>query len=86
MTMNSKQRKTLKALFENPVRSNIAWNDIERLFVGLEATILEGEGPRVCVLLNDIRAVFHRPHPQKEASRGMVRSVRQFLTSAGIHQ
>lgn len=40
--MNSKHRKTLKALFENPVRSNIVWGDIEKLFVGLEATILEG--------------------------------------------
>ena len=40
--MNSKHRKTLKALFENPVRSNIVWGNIEKLFVVLETTILEG--------------------------------------------
>ena len=34
--MNSKHRKTLKALFENPVRSNIVWGDIEKLFVSLD--------------------------------------------------
>ena len=34
--MNSKHRKTLKALFENLVRSNIVWGDIEKLFVSLD--------------------------------------------------
>ena len=29
-------------LFENLVRSNIVWGNIEKLFVGLETTILEG--------------------------------------------
>jgi hypothetical protein len=36
------------------------------------------------VALNGVRAVFHRPHPQKETDKGAVRSVRRFLTEADI--
>jgi hypothetical protein len=31
-----------------------------------------------------VRAVFHRPHPQKETDRGSVRSMRRFLSEAGV--
>jgi len=48
------------------------------------AEISEGEGSRVRVALNGVRAVFHRPHPHKEADKGAVRSVRRFMTEAGI--
>jgi hypothetical protein len=36
------------------------------------------------VALNDVRAVFHRPQPQKETDKGAVKSVRRFLTESGI--
>ena len=57
--MNKKHRKTLEAIFENPVRATIAWRDIEALFEVLGAEISEGSGSRVRVALNDVRAVFH---------------------------
>jgi hypothetical protein len=44
----------------------------------------EGRGSRVRVEWNDVVAVFHRPHPQKEASKPVVRDVRSFLIAAGI--
>ena len=34
--------------------------------------------------LNGVRAVFHRPHPQKETDKGAVKSVRRFLSEAGV--
>ena len=49
-----------------------------------EAEISEGAGPRVRVALNGMRAVFHRPHPQKETDKGAIKSVRRFLSEAGI--
>ena len=84
--MNSKHRKTLKALFENPVRSNIVWGDIEKLFVGLETTILEGTpGSRVCVLLNDAGSVSSPASSKKgQQKHGPVSS--SVLTSAEIQQ
>lgn len=82
--MNNKQRRTLEAVFSNPAPANIDWRDIESLLKGLGAKIEEAEGSRVAVLLNGRAAVFHRPHPEKEASRPMVRSVRRFLENAGV--
>ncbi|MHB9100567.1 MAG: type II toxin-antitoxin system HicA family toxin [Sulfuricella sp.] len=44
----------------------------------------EGAGSRVRFLLNGVPGIFHRPHPQKEADKGAVESMRKFLTDAGI--
>ncbi|MEY3227741.1 MAG: hypothetical protein RLZZ536_2360 [Planctomycetota bacterium] len=82
--MGPKHRRTLEAIFEDPVRSNIAWRDIEALLKAAGAEITEGSGSRVRIALNDVRAVFHRPHPQKETDKGAIRSMRRFLTEAGV--
>jgi hypothetical protein len=84
MKLGGKHRKTLAAVFEDPVRSNVAWADVEKLFRALGAEMSEGRGSRVRVYLNGVRAVFHRPHPQKETDKGTLRSVRRFLAEAGI--
>ena len=82
--MDNKHRKTLQAIYEKPERANIAWKDIEALFLSIGAEISEGNGSRVRVALNGVRAVFHRPHPQKETHKGAVKSVRRFLEAAGV--
>ncbi len=84
MEVSGKHRTTLVAIFADPVRANIAWRDIEALFVACGAEVSEGNGSRVRVALNGVRAVFHRPHPQKETDRGAVRSVRRFLAEAEV--
>lgn len=82
--MNQKHRGTLDAVFDDPVRSNIPWRDIEAMLEAAGAEISEGAGSRVRIALNGVRAVFHRPHPQKETDKGAVRSMRRFLTEAGV--
>ncbi|MDC7788757.1 type II toxin-antitoxin system HicA family toxin [Rhodoplanes sp. TEM] len=84
MDLSRKHRATLEAIFASPVRSGIAWTDIEALFSACGAEIGEGSGSRVRVALGGVRAVFHRPHPQKETDKAAVKSVRRFLTEAGI--
>jgi len=54
------------------------------LLVSLGAEISEGNGSRVRIALNGIRAVFHRPHPQKETDKGAIMSMRRFLKEAGV--
>ena len=83
--MNSKHKKTLELVFKNPIQANILWSDIEGLFVALGANLSEGEGSRIRVKLNGIRAVFHRHHPQKISDKGAVSSVRRFLENAGVY-
>ncbi|WP_337288485.1 type II toxin-antitoxin system HicA family toxin [Candidatus Methylomirabilis sp.] len=82
--LSSKHRKTLQAIFADPVRANIPWVDIERLLVACGADISEGRGSRVRIALQGVRAVFHRPHPRKETDRGAVMAMRRFLTEAGV--
>jgi len=82
--MNSKQRKTLMDVFHNPVKSSIVWKDVESLFRALGAHIEEGSGSRICIMLNGVIAVFHKPHPQKETDKGAIKSVRHFLKNAGV--
>lgn len=82
--MSKKHQKTLGAIFENPVRSNVAWSDIEKMLQALGAELSEGSGSRVRIALKGVRAVFHRPHPQKETDKGALMSMRRFLTEAGV--
>jgi hypothetical protein len=82
--MNKKQERVLSAIFDEPVRANIDWRDVESLLTALGAEMTQGRGSRVRVALNGIRAVFHEPHPEKEISKGVVRALREFLTSAGV--
>jgi hypothetical protein len=82
--MNKKQRQTLNRIFEKPERSDIPWSNVESLFIALGAEISEGKGSRVRVALNDVRAVFHRPHPDRVTNKGAVKSVRRFLQEVGV--
>ena len=82
--MNKKQQHTLLKIFKKPERSDISWHDIQGLFVALDAKITEGKGSRVRVVLNDVRAVFHRPHPKRITNKGSVKSVRRFLIESGV--
>ena len=82
--MNKKQRQTLNRIFEKPERLDIPWSNVESLFIALGAEISEGRGSRVRVALNDVRAVFHRPHPDRVTNKGAVKSVRRFLQEAGV--
>ncbi|HXW53399.1 MAG TPA: type II toxin-antitoxin system HicA family toxin [Myxococcota bacterium] len=79
-----KHQKTLHAIFEKPVRADVPWKDIESLLKAVGAEISEGKGSRVRIALNGVRAVFHRPHPQKETDRGALVSMRRFLEAAGV--
>lgn len=60
------------------------WSDIESLLEGVGAEISEGRGSRVRIFLNGVRAVFHRPHPEKECDKGALKSIRRFLQEAGV--
>jgi hypothetical protein len=83
--LNSKNQKTLEAIFKNPVPSDIPWGDIERLLESLGGTVdSKRSGSRVGVSLRGVRAVFHEPHPNPATDKGAVKNVREFLSRCGI--
>ena len=78
----NKHQRVLSAIFER--QANINWADIEAMLQNMGAEITEGRGSRVRIYLKGHRAVFHRPHPQKETDRGAVVSMRGFLLKCGV--
>jgi hypothetical protein len=57
--------------------------EVEAMLLSLGADIEEAAGSRVCIELNGVVAVFHRPHPRKETDKGAVKSLRKFLIETG---
>jgi hypothetical protein len=82
--MNSKQRKTLIAIFADPVPANIRWDDIESLLIAIGRQMIEGSGSRVHFSYRGVIGTFHRPHPEKEAKRYQVRDAREYLAKIGV--
>jgi hypothetical protein len=83
--MNSKQRTTLRAIFEKPTRTNIKFADIERLFVALGGRVFEGKGSAIRIAFpNGLKYDQHRPHPQKEAKRYQIEDARTLLELMGV--
>ena len=82
--LNNNQKKTLQIIFEDPVRSDVPWGDVESVFTALGGKITQGNGSRVRVSLNGVFAVFHRPHPERVTDKGALKSVRRFLINAGV--
>ncbi|OIO94153.1 MAG: hexulose-6-phosphate isomerase [Armatimonadetes bacterium CG2_30_59_28] len=82
--LRTKHRRTLEVIFTDPVPADIPWADIESLLHACGAELSEGRGSRVRIALSGVRAVFHRPYPQKETNRDSVVAMRRFLTEAGV--
>jgi hypothetical protein len=83
--MSSKHRKTYDAIYSNPVRANISWNDVVALLAAAGCTVKPLKGSIFEVKLGAEKLIIHRPHPGNELSKGRVRSVRDFLTLLGIN-
>ena len=82
--MNARQRRTLEAVFAEPVRANLAWTDIESLLTSIGCRLIEGAGSRVRFESKGVVATFHRPHPAKEAKRYQVEEARELLERVGV--
>jgi hypothetical protein len=79
-----KQRRTLEAIFTDPLSPAIAWGEIEHLLKAVGCKVIEGSGSRVKFEGNKVVAAFHRPHPEPSAKRYEVRDVREFLIKLGV--
>jgi hypothetical protein len=83
-SMNSKQIKTLAAIFAKPTTANLEWTRIESLLVAVGCSVIEGNGSRVKFCHGSTVASFHRPHPAKEAKAYQVEDARNFLILIGV--
>jgi hypothetical protein len=81
--MNTKQRKTLAAIFKKPTPAGIEWREVASLIKALGGEIRYGDGSRVRIDLQGESVNIHSPHPQKELKRYAVRLVRELLIRTG---
>ena len=83
--MNTKHRKTLRAIFAKPTSPSIVFTDIEALLLALGGHVFEREGSRVKITIKDEQWRCHRPHPGKEAKRYQVDEIRELLERIGVY-
>lgn len=81
--MNTKQRRTLAAIFRKPTPIGVEWRAVASLIKGLGGEIQYGDGSRVRIDLKGESVNIHSPHPQKELKRYAVRLVRELLIRTG---
>jgi len=82
--MNNKHRKTLAAVFTDPVSGTVEWSAVEKLLIAAGTRVIEGNGSRVRFDKDGEVETFHRPHPAKEAKRYQIRAARAFLERIGV--
>ena len=82
--MNNKHRKTLEAVFSDPINGSLPWDRIEALLVAVGCNVVEGSGSSVTFEKDGRRAYFHCPHPQREALIYRVKAAREFLIKLEI--
>ncbi len=82
--INTKHRKTLRAVFAKPTSASLVFADIESLLVALGGEVQEREGSRVKIFIKGEQWRCHRPHPGKEAKRYQVEEVRELLERIGV--
>jgi hypothetical protein len=87
MLLSHRHCSTLCAVFEEPTRNDVEWDDFERLVVALGgAWVKPGRtaGSRRKALLRGRKGLFHAPHPHSTMKKGSVESARAFLLSLAI--
>ncbi|MEX6503446.1 hypothetical protein [Pseudomonas zhanjiangensis] len=82
--MSHKQRNLLNSIFQDPLRSNIHWREVESLLHHLGATVEPILGARFRVLLNQHEFILHRPHQGNVCSKQDIKHLRDCLSQAGI--
>lgn len=83
--MYATHRKTLAAIYAEPVSKTLEWRRIEALLITIGCQVIEGNnGSRVRFEKDGQVAAFHRPHPAKEAKPYQVRDARLYLENLGV--
>ena len=83
--VSSKQRKTMKKIFEDPISMNITFHDAIALLKSFGAETSEGRGSRVKIFINGTAHILHKPHGKKSdgcISRSDVKAFRKLITGS----
>lgn len=79
LLMNTKQRKVLKKIMTTPALVNIRFDEVVACLQAMGYEFEQREGSRVCFSVNGEELPIHKPHPDKELKRYVVRNLQQFI-------
>lgn len=82
--MSHKYANLLRAIFQDPIRGNIHWREVESLLGHLGAKIEPAHGARFRVILNGHEGFLHHPHHSNVLGRQDVKYLREFLAQARV--
>jgi hypothetical protein len=82
--MSHKHASLIRAIFQDPISSNIHWRQIESLLHHLGAKVEPIQGARFRVYLNGVEGVLHHPHRSNVCSKQDIKHLRQYLASARV--
>jgi len=82
--MSHKHDQFLRAIFQDPVSSNIHWREVESFLHHLGAAVEPIQGTRFRVVLNGVEGVLHRPHHSNVCSKQEIKHLREYLASARV--
>jgi len=83
--MNHKHAKILEKIFHHPISNDIQWNDVMKLFKGLDAEIdINKHSGRTTILLNEKSIVLPKQTHKFVSNHKEVIEIRHFLESVGI--
>ena len=82
--MNSKQRKTMEAIFSLPTPKNLTWDEFVSLLKTLGCYMVKDGGSHFAFRRDNQKADFHRPHSGKELKPYQVRDAKAFLVKIGV--
>jgi hypothetical protein len=87
MSLSKKLCRALCAIFEEPTRAHIRWEDFLALCKALGAELPKPgktASSRQRTALHGRKTVLHKPYPEPTMKKGSVESARDFLQHAGV--
>ncbi len=79
LMMNNKHRKTLQKIMTTPVLASICFDELVVCMLAMGYTLEQREGSRIAFIIQDEELSLHKPHPNKEIKKYVVRNVAQFI-------
>lgn len=82
--MSHKHLNLLRAIFQEPISSNIHWREVESLLHHVGASVEPTRGARFRLVLNRAEGFLHHPHHSNVCDRQTIKLLREFLARAGV--
>jgi len=82
--VSHKHLNLLRAIFQEPISSNIHWREVESLLHHVGASVEPTRGARFRLVLNRAEGFLHHPHHSNVCDRQTIKLLREFLARAGV--